>query len=92
MDGDDRIIQSVKYPIFLYLYANEFSEEEFQENIDIMYESMDDSCKLEPENVISSIKRMNIKYPNLYETREEFFQHVIEISEKAKNPRGRRWR
>lgn len=84
LENDDKIIQPIKYALFLYLYGDEFDEDEYKQNMDQMFHNVDMSSIYEPDNVIHSLLRLDIKYPNLYKTREEFFQKVLSFSQDNK--------
>jgi curved DNA-binding protein CbpA len=84
LEKDERILKPLGYNLFLYLFGNEFSKKEYQEHLDTMYKNIELSAIYEPNETISSLKRINIKYPNLYKEREEFFNEVMKMSEKNK--------
>ena len=83
-ENDEKIIKPIRYNLFLYLFGNEFSEEEFKEHLEEMYKGVEHSSKYEPEVTVNSLKRMCIKYPSLYAEREDVLNEVLNISEEYK--------
>lgn len=84
LEKDEKIVKPLLYNLFLYLFANEFSEKEFNSRLDDMFKSVELSTMYDSEQTSASIKRLNIKYPNLYKIREEYFKKVLKISEHYK--------
>ncbi|WP_078543753.1 J domain-containing protein [Litchfieldia alkalitelluris] len=84
LEKDEKIVGPLRYSLFLYLFSNEYSEDEFQERLDEMYKNVELSASYDSVETISSVKRISIKYPHLYEIRESFFSNVLEWSQKGK--------
>lgn len=84
LEKDEKVVKPLRYNLFLYLFGNEFSEEELNNSLDNMFKNIELSCMYEPDETLNSLKRMNIKYPNLYKLREDLFKDVRKMSEDYK--------
>jgi tetratricopeptide (TPR) repeat protein len=84
LEKDEKVIHPLRYNLFLYLFANEYSEAEFESHLEEMFKNVELAAKYQAEQTLNSLKRLNIKYPNLYKAREEFFESVLKISKENK--------
>ncbi|WP_142255389.1 J domain-containing protein [Bacillus sinesaloumensis] len=71
LERDEKVMKWVKNIFILYLHGNDFTEEEFNEYSNTAYNNLHDSSFYNPKETLKSIKRVLIKYPHLYETREK---------------------
>jgi len=82
LEKDERIIAPFKHNIFLFLFCDDFSEEEYDTALKNMIDNVNNYTKYQPLETIQSLKRLSIKYPELYEIRIEFFKEIYKRSEK----------
>ncbi|WP_456279021.1 tetratricopeptide repeat protein [Bacillus sp. AK128] len=77
LERDDKVIKWVKNIFILYLHGDEFTEDEFDEYTDKTFDNLYDSSFYNAEETLKSIKRVLIKYPSLYETRENVLNNSM---------------
>ncbi|ADU31955.1 tetratricopeptide repeat protein [Evansella cellulosilytica] len=80
---DERILKPVKHPFFLAFHKDEMSDEEFEQSLSIMYENVEYIAKFDPHETIKSLKRVLIKYPHLYESRQEFLEKIQGLANRS---------
>lgn len=80
LNKDEKVIQPIKYVLSLYLFGDELDEQEFNEHREQMLANVQGAAKEVPELTINSIKRLIIKYPELYSSRKDFLTKIIDMS------------
>lgn len=74
------VLPAIKDSLLLYLFGDEVSGEEYEEFNEKMKQAVIDSCRFQSEEMIQSVKRIMIHYPQTYEVRKEFFKQLITMA------------
>jgi curved DNA-binding protein CbpA len=77
---DNKVLQSIKSLLLMYLFGDEFSEEEFKEFSEKAYDNVFYSARYNPSETVLAINRVLVKYPHLYECRKDVLSSYIELS------------
>jgi tetratricopeptide (TPR) repeat protein len=80
LEDDEKVLDSVKNVLMLYVHGDEVSEEKFEEFQENFFNNLRLSCMYDSEAAIKSIKYILIHYPNLYEIRKGIFQEAIKLA------------
>ncbi|THE12321.1 hypothetical protein E1I69_11505 [Bacillus timonensis] len=78
LERDERVIDYVKHVFILYLHGGDFTEDEFDRYTENAYDNLHDSSVYNAEETLKSIKRVLIKYPNLFQEREKVLHNFME--------------
>ncbi|MEH7235765.1 J domain-containing protein [Bacillus sp. JJ1562] len=78
LERDERVIEYVKHIFILYLHGDDFTEDEFDEYNEKAYDNLHESSLYNPGETLKSIKRVLIKYPNLFQEREKVLNNFME--------------
>ncbi|WP_174733505.1 J domain-containing protein [Mesobacillus harenae] len=81
MADEGQVIKSVRNILLVYLFGDDFTEEEFDQYSERAFEDIYHDSKFSPEATLKSIKLLRNKYPALYECRSEVFENYSRLSE-----------
>ncbi|WP_181884499.1 J domain-containing protein [Neobacillus piezotolerans] len=78
LSKDQKVLDPLRHAAGLYIYGSSMDEAEFDESVEVMLHNCRYIAKNQPEETISSIKRLMIKYPAIYEARKDLFSDVMD--------------
>ncbi|MDP4086689.1 MAG: CFI-box-CTERM domain-containing protein [Bacillota bacterium] len=78
LEKDEKVLDPFKHAAYLYIYGSSLEEEKYKESCNIMFENFDFIVKNRSAETISSIKRIMIKYPAIYDVRKELLSSLME--------------
>ena len=84
LEKDEKVLDPIKHAAYLYVYGSALEEEKYKESFDTMCDNFDFIARNRFEETISSIKRVMIKYPVIYDARKELLSGLMEQAVKSK--------
>ncbi|WEK55467.1 MAG: DnaJ domain-containing protein [Candidatus Cohnella colombiensis] len=80
LKDDSSINEYIKQMYLLYLFGDEVDDEQFETYNERVFDNLFMSAKYDYESIISSVKRIMLHYPNLFELKKELLQKILELS------------
>lgn len=77
LEKDEKVLDPLRHSALLYIYGSSMEEEQFKESLDIMLSNCQFIARNRHEETITSIKRLMVKYPAIYEARKDLLSDVM---------------
>jgi tetratricopeptide (TPR) repeat protein len=84
LEKDETVLDPLRHTAALYIYGSSLEEEKFKESTEMMFNNFQYIARNSPEETISSIKRLLIKYPAIYEVRKDLLSEVMSQARESK--------
>ncbi|ALC89233.1 hypothetical protein AM500_05125 [Bacillus sp. FJAT-18017] len=81
LNKDDKIPSPLKFCFTLYIYGHTLPEDEYEKKADAMFDQIEELTWKFPRETIVAIKRMVIKYPSLFEAKQELLTKLLSLAE-----------
>jgi DnaJ-class molecular chaperone with C-terminal Zn finger domain len=74
--NDERILKTLKHPIYYYLYRFTFSNKQYEDDTKENLKNITESIVKNKKNIIKSLELLKKEYFNLYELKKEFYDDL----------------